>query len=342
MQAQNLVPNPSFEDANICEYHQPCSPSGWFYVTRNAVAGYFENDIPAATGKRWLSIVAGNRINAGGRQYWETMLLHKLEKGKPYKIGLSIHGWDIGPNANDIGIFFIREPKYYNTDTLIQPPTYFSFAGGRLKQQTKSGWFRLEKEYVADKDDQYIMIGNFSSDNYQEIAKKRYSKSAYTGLLVDDLEITPIEKIACEDCERVKDSLYLVVNRHSSVDTAAPVHKSDTITGAERRTDTLLLQDIYFPFSSFRISNPDTLKRYRGSFENVRIKQIRIAGYTDDVGTVEANQKLSLKRAQEVGRLLNVYFNIPASLLTEEGYGISKHNSDKSKNRRVEIYIYRD
>ncbi len=78
--AQNLVPNGSFEDENICEYHQNCSPSAWFYATKNANAGYFINEIPASTGTRWLSIVTGNRQNKGARQYWQTMLLHNQRK----------------------------------------------------------------------------------------------------------------------------------------------------------------------------------------------------------------------------------------------------------------------
>ena len=86
--AQNLVPNGSFEDANICEQNKPCSPAAWFYTVKNGAAGYFDmEDIAASTGRRCLSVCIGNRLNLN-RQYWETKLLGKLEKGKKYKINI--------------------------------------------------------------------------------------------------------------------------------------------------------------------------------------------------------------------------------------------------------------
>src|SRR5580658_4560979 len=42
VEGQNLVPNPSFEDVNMCsEFDQPCSPSAWFYLSRKFTTGYF-------------------------------------------------------------------------------------------------------------------------------------------------------------------------------------------------------------------------------------------------------------------------------------------------------------
>lgn len=39
---QNLVPNGTFEDVNLCtERKQPCSPSGWFYIKKDGVSGYY-------------------------------------------------------------------------------------------------------------------------------------------------------------------------------------------------------------------------------------------------------------------------------------------------------------
>lgn len=339
LQAQNLVPNPSFEDENICEQHQPCSPSAWFYVTKNLVAGYFVNEIPAATGKHWLSIVAGNRLNTGGRQYWETMLLHQLEKGATYKVRLSIHGWDLKPNPRDIGVYFIPELMFYKTDTVIQPDSYVDFADAKITEQ-KKGWFRLEKEFIAENASKVIMIGNFSHDNYQEVARKRTSKSIYAGLLVDDIEIVPVEKMDCKDCERVKDSLYSITTRHSSVDTIEPV-KFAEITSNQESGDTLVLDDIYFAIGSSKISNLDSLEHYRSKFDPQTIKKIIVTGYTDDIGTVGANKILSLQRAKAVAGLIAEKFRIPVANIDTRGYGISRENQDKTKNRRVAVYIYR-
>ncbi|MEO5593432.1 MAG: OmpA family protein [Chitinophagaceae bacterium] len=338
-QAQNLVLNSSFEDENICEFHQACSPSAWFYINRSTVAGYFKNEVPGATGKRWLSIAAGNRLNTGGRQYWQTMLVQKLVKGKTYKIAISIHGWDVGPNASDIGINFIPVMKYYSGDTLLQPPVYLDFVNAKTNG-LKNGWVRLEKEYVANDEVQFMMVGNFSPANYREVAKKRDSKSNYIGLLIDDIEIIPVDKMNCESCMLVKDSLYAVNERHSIKNTVVDNDKPIIHNETEKTADTLTLNDIYFPFSSYKISNPDKFAKYRASFEKSNIEKIKIIGYTDDIGTSEGNRKLSFQRAQEVAALISADFNISSSLIEVEGRGISKDSTDKGKNRRVEIYIF--
>src|SRR5882762_3215148 len=91
MQGQNLVPNPSFEDINICaEFAQPCSPSAWFYLSRKLTTGYFPR-FRSATGSRHLQIVAASRETVN-RQYWETMLLCPLQAGEKYSVSMKIAG----------------------------------------------------------------------------------------------------------------------------------------------------------------------------------------------------------------------------------------------------------
>jgi outer membrane protein OmpA-like peptidoglycan-associated protein len=338
--SQNLVPNSSFEDVSICTENKGYSkPSAWFNIVRNGAAGYIVlPNIPAATGHRYMNFVIGNRENTS-RQYWQALLLHELEKGKRYLVRISITGWDDDPNLNDIGLYFTNSMISASRDTLLQPPNYLDFRDAKVNK-SKNGWFRLEKEYVATENDQIMIVGNFSARNYQEIAKKRYSKSIYLAILVDDIEIIPSETIACENCQKIKDSLYSISQRNACPITASP--PADTVASIvpEKKVDTVVISDILFASSSYTLINPDSLERFRDLFKAQDVRKIRIIGYTDNVGTETFNRELSQKRAIEVAGLLSSRFNIPESIIVVEGQGISTQFTDKKKNRRVEVYIY--
>ena len=72
--------------------------------------------------------------------------------------------------------------------------------------------------------------------------------------------------------------------------------------------------------------------------------EVEIQGYTDNIGTEEFNQELSLKRANTVLNYL-VAKGISAKRLTATGYGGNNPVADNSKesgrslNRRIEFKI---
>src|SRR4029079_1495542 len=81
--AQNIIPNASFEDENICELAIPCSPAGWYSVS-NMPFGY-ENKFEHHThGRRALSFLAA--LKEGARTYWQVPLLYDLKKGEQYTL----------------------------------------------------------------------------------------------------------------------------------------------------------------------------------------------------------------------------------------------------------------
>ena len=336
--AQDLVPNGSFEDVNICEQNKPCNPSAWFNAVKNSGAYSYMEGLPASTGRRCLSVTIGTRLSLY-RQYWETMLLSKLEKGKKYKINISIRGYDADPNLHDIGLYFTGSMICNDRDTLMQPAGHFNFLDAKVKP-LKNGWFKLEKEFIADSDYRFLMVGNFSSRNYQEIAQKRFSKSPYLCILVDDLGIRPIEMIACENCGKIRDSLYAITPRHSSKKT--PLAPADTIPLADQanKVDTLIIKDILFAVDSYKLVDTESLESYRSILKAKGVKKIRIIGFTDNAGTATYNQELARKRAMEIGKQIALKFDMPASLIECEGRGISTTYAEQDQNRRVKIYVY--
>ncbi len=73
------------------------------------------------------------------------------------------------------------------------------------------------------------------------------------------------------------------------------------------------------------------------------VKSISLTGYTDSVGSVAYNQKLSLRRADAVRDYL-IERGVSPSLITAQGDGISyTFNNDtaegRAKNRRVDVRI---
>lgn len=78
---------------------------------------------------------------------------------------------------------------------------------------------------------------------------------------------------------------------------------------------------------------------------NPDIKQMRIEGYTDDVGSVTFNKNLSLRRAEAVRDYLVKQGNVAPERLRFAGFGPEKPvapnttEAGRAKNRRVELHI---
>ncbi len=366
--AQNLVPNPSFEDVNICsEYNQPCSPSAWFFLSRKLTTGYFPR-FPSATGSRHLQIVVASRQTIN-RQYWETMLLCPLQAGERYSVSMKIasprNSTQLSttcPNLRDIGLWFTTRFVFVQGDSVLQPRSYLSFVGATTRD-LKNGWFEIKKEFVPTSNSTILIVGNFYRISNADIMDQRNNPNPSIDILVDDLSVVRMNGTICADYQKRKNSLYAILRRHSdnspgdtypdisntppdtTEKTAVPPEQhSDTPESPHRPppTDTIIIHNIQFDFDKYLVQNPDTLQRYQRLLTRGGIKKIQVVGYTDDVGSETYNLDLSKKRAFEVARLLTSKFDIPPALIEAEGRGISTVYPTKDLNRRVEIYIFHE
>jgi len=375
------VPNPSFEDVNTCaEFSQECSPSAWFYLSRKFTTGYYPR-FPSATGERHLQIVAASRETTN-RQYWETMLLCPLQKGERYTVSLKIASPGIktqlsttSPNLRDIGLWFTPRFIFVLGDSILQPREYLSFAAGATTRDLKNGWFEIKKEFVAAATSTHLIVGNFARAENIDIMEQRNITNPTIDVLVDDISVVSMKGIICTNAQKIKDSLYSVIRRHSEKnlrdphsdiadtlpvfskkDNLPPQQKigrstdslqrpwTDTLRASQPPTapDTIIIHNIQFDFDKYLIQNPDTLQRYRNLLTKPGIKKIQVMGFTDDAGTEAYNLDLSQKRAREIARLLSLKLNIPPRLIETEGRGISRKYPTKYLNRRVEIYIFHE
>lgn len=125
---------------------------------------------------------------------------------------------------------------------------------------------------------------------------------------------------------------------------AGPYNFEYTITASPPIVFTL--NNVFFDSGKSTL-RPESDKELNQLAEYMSLKKtlvIEIAGYTDNVGDVNANQKLSLDRASAVKQYL-VKKGIAGSRINAKGYGDAKPVADNStadgrqKNRRTEVHI---
>jgi len=306
------------------------------------------------------------------------MLLCPLQAGERYTVSLKIASpgnktelSPICPNLRDIGLWFTNRFIFVQGDSILQPRTYLSFTGSSTRN-LKNGWFEIKKEFIPTTNSTILIVGNFVRTANVDIMAQRNSPAPTIDVLIDDLSVLRVKETTCISYQKIKDSLYAILRRHSDNQPGdsdlvlsdpptdnrrrgvAPPDENDTLFGPVPHrvtdtprsshpapvTDTIIIHNIQFDFDKYLIQNPDTLQRYRKLLTRPGIKKIQVVGFTDDTGSETYNLDLSKKRAREIARLLSAKFDIPPALIEAEGRGISRDYPTKDLNRRVEIYIF--
>lgn len=106
------------------------------------------------------------------------------------------------------------------------------------------------------------------------------------------------------------------------------------------------LGDVLFEFgrADIKPAAENSLRKLADFLQKNPVRRVLIEGHTDSVGSVAANNSLSLRRAQAVAGALQ-RMGVPADRVTTVGYGkdypIADNNTDTNRalNRRVEVYI---
>ncbi|HNW30684.1 MAG TPA: OmpA family protein, partial [Spirochaetota bacterium] len=108
----------------------------------------------------------------------------------------------------------------------------------------------------------------------------------------------------------------------------------------------IVLNNMYFEFRSYKLlkeSKYELNRIIRLMKENPTLK-VEISGHTDNIGTDQANNKLSMQRAQSVVEYL-INKGIGKGRLVGRGYGkkkpiaTNKSEEGRKENRRVEIEV---
>lgn len=210
LQAQNLVPNPSFENYTACptfasqlnlaapwfnptlgtpEYFNACVLySDWVSVPAQPTGGFQY----ARTGDGYAGFYVYRTNIANMREYLETPLTEPLEAGQCYYFEMYVNQPNDHELASDgVGVYFSAGPVTANQVNPLPYTAHISNPSGNIISDTLA-WTRVSGYYTAAGGEDHLTIGNFRNDaNTSQISVNPgvwYTGSAY--FLVDDISLT--------------------------------------------------------------------------------------------------------------------------------------------------------
>jgi outer membrane protein OmpA-like peptidoglycan-associated protein len=339
--AQNLIPNSSFEDENICELAIPCSPACWYSVSYMPFG--YENKFEHHTnGMRAISFLAA--LKEGARTYWQVPLLYDLKKNETYSLHFYLYTSVKKFKPEYFGIYFSNTFYRSAKDSILQLQGIK--ISDRSIRKLKNDWLEISLNFKAEENAKYLLIGNFSATSNEDILKDYSKKTEFIEYYIDDISLTATQLIIPGDqatMAKRSDSLYLSNYRHKLMkDPNTPI--TNTVKRTELpslKTDTLLLGKINFRFDSYDLLNQQMIRNYFNTINSNSITRIAITGYTDSVGNNTYNQRLSENRAISVKKFLADSLQIPPAKISTVGKGKTNDQKLQEDNRRVELIIYR-
>lgn len=223
--AQNLVPNPSFEQYVTCPtlYEQVYLASPWFQPnTVSYIGTMYYNQCTSNT-----NISVPNNINGyqnaktgnayagigwlyfygsanGGRQYLEIRLDSILTPGKKYLVSFYASLTDDSKYATDaVGVYFSQDSVLYH-DSL----TRFLPLIPQVKNNSNniisdtSNWVLISGEYIAQGGEQFITIGNFYPDSVSSIDTVNSEGTEWAAYYIDDVSVMADTATGMEELQK--------------------------------------------------------------------------------------------------------------------------------------------
>ncbi len=346
--AQNLVPNPSFEELSRCPHSFSTDKNdfivpGWKSPT-NGTPDHFhgcswgEADVPfnwagsanANSGKGYAGIyVWSNDPDRNYREYLQCELAESLRAGEQYVLEFY---YKLASNSvytvNRFGLTLTEAPVNLAHDKLIEIAPVISIENDSAIVNTTGGWQHVKQVYRAKGGERFVVIGNFFDNNSTKYTRLPYrigknsmlTSSAY--YFVDDVSVKPIDSL--------KQKVVPVISKF----------KRDTI---ELNTD-YILKNIQFEFDRYVLLRSsfielDKVVEYLKQRPEIHV---RLSGHTDFIGSEEYNLILSRNRARSVADYF-VSKGIQSQRIISYGFGkarpimLEKTDEARKINRRVEI-----
>jgi gliding motility-associated-like protein len=211
-QAQNLVPNPSFEIYTSC----PTVPSGniylaapWFNPTVTS-PDYFHScsgtTVPnnavgfqyPRTGNAYAGIAARVIGLPQYREYIEVELLDTLKAGKIYCINFYVSLSDSSEIAiNKFGLYLSNDSVISSANVLPFIPQIEHSSANMLAD--KQNWISISGQYVAIGGERFITIGNFYDDANTEVDSLTPAPTDGGYYYIDDVYVGPCDNTPPND-----------------------------------------------------------------------------------------------------------------------------------------------
>lgn len=346
--AQNLVPNPSFEEVAKCPQSfyvksEDFLIPGWtsaslgtpdlFHACGGDDAGVpfnWAGESNAHSGKGYAGIfVWDSDVTLNNREYLQCELSEPLKGGDKYKVDFY---YKLAPSSvyaiNRIGLTLSETPFNLQHDKLIGQTPVLSVEKPEIKVGNTGDWEHATLIYRAKGGERHVIIGNFFSN--EETKNKRlpwrFGKNDRLGFksyyFIDDVSVKPIDSLKQN-----------VVSKASKLRPGTIALNTDYILdGIQFEFDTYVLER-----SSF--VELDKVVEYLKQHPEV---SVRLSGYADFVGPDDYNLNLSRDRARSVANHF-ISRGIPSQRIISYGFGkikpITLEKTDEARkiNRRVEI-----
>lgn len=341
--AQNLVPNPGFEEYKKCPVTFSTDPlhfgPNFWSSPSQGTPDYYNKctfgdmDVPrnwagvsvAHGGMGYAGIYAWSNKKTNYREYIQCKLKEPLKANAKYTIQFFYRLSSYSVYAIDrVGLALSGSEVKINHDKLLDvKPTFTEI---KEIESLTNGWLLASAKVTATGGEQFLVIGNFCSD---DSTKNREIENRYG--------MSPM----------LSGSAYYYIDDVSVIAEATPVVQTpDTLqlVAVPRPNEVYILKHIYFKYNSVELlqaSFPELDLLVSILKKNLGWK-IQLTGHTDDQGTDEYNLSLSANRAKSVAQYLKTK-GIADNRMQTQGFGKQQpiqpgsDEQTRSRNRRVEV-----
>lgn len=371
--AQNLVADSSFEyNANIpLDYSSISMSSAWNSPNR-ATPDLFckcgkkqekisRVNVPkngmgqqdAHTGTCYAGIFA---VSHGYyREYLQTTLNSRLEKGKEYELTMYVSLADYAPLAVDkLGVCFLMDKVKFENSEVITSLRPLQIPLEEEVGTDTEGWHELKVRYKAQGGENTLLIGSFNLRKLFRTGNtvpQGFSSPIYKGMerdayyYIDDVSLHQFIPEVIDTTE-APENPYFANLPQDSVETV--VIEPDTLNNLyqEKYEEVLAFRNVTFKTGEAvlsPLSYPELNSIASHMASNPKLS-MEIYGHTDNAGEEKKNRELSLNRAKSVAEYL-IAKGVIAENISYQGFGSTKPvdtnttEEGRKKNRRVEFVL---
>lgn len=160
--------------------------------------------------------------------------------------------------------------------------------------------------------------------------------------------VCPVEY---REAKAVKEKAYDVYlsckTKESIVIARKAIRKANALCPKNPKVLAKFTLTINFDFDRYNIRGADReeLEKAIAFIKKYPHNKIKLEGFTDSIGSMRYNQRLSEKRARATKRYLMKHVGVDSMMITTEGYGetrpvaTNRTRAGRAENRRVEILI---
>jgi len=278
-------------------------------------------------------------------EYIQGKLITPLIKGKKYCLRTSVNFCSYSKySVNRLAFYLSTFPVLvnYKNESKFLPQIIFSGLPIENKHFTT-----LCDYFIADGSEQFITVGRFTGPEYMNpMLRKEYLQGLFGLEKASYYAFDNIELFEIQDTSECNCKLEILPISPVEIKPEVPY---ETDINKLKQGIPVILENVNFKFDSYILlpNSEDILNKLFTYLKNNPEIKISIEGHTDDIGTEQYNNELSINRAKSVYNWL-IIKGINSTRLSFTGFGKSrpifneKDEEHGALNRRVEVRIIKN